>query len=241
MSASSPGRGETSTESGIFPQTADVLLIAGPTGSGKTEVAMELGDALQAPVVVADRIQCYVDLPSTSARFTDGANRFHLSDRIVPDGDYPPLEAAQSLLNYVQTLTRHHQRVVIEGGSISVLSRFARHRDQFTFRFAARVLELRGESTYLDRLRDRALRMLGDGMLDEFAAAWQHTSQRRFVASINGFEALVQWCEQTETDPRDLAGITLDEPVAIELAQRIAQVHAEHGHEQYAAFTDLFG
>ncbi|WP_433521301.1 isopentenyl transferase family protein [Nocardia pseudovaccinii] len=75
-------------ESGIFPETADVLLIAGPTGSGKTEVAMELADAMQAPVVVADRIQCYVDLSSTSTRFADAANRFHLSDRVVPDGDY---------------------------------------------------------------------------------------------------------------------------------------------------------
>ncbi|WP_040691549.1 isopentenyl transferase family protein [Nocardia vinacea] len=225
----------------MFPESAEVLLIAGPTGSGKTEAAMELADAMQAPVVVADRIQCYVDLPSTSARFTGAANRFHLSHRVVPDGDYPANEAAQSLLNHVQTLTRYHQRVVIEGGSISVLRRFALHRDQFAFRFATRVLALRDESTYVDRLRDRALRMLGNGMLEEFAAAWQHTRQRRFVASINGFEALVQWCEQTETDPRDLAAITPDEPVGIELAQRIAQVHAEHGHEQYAVFTDLFG
>ncbi|WP_433521300.1 isopentenyl transferase family protein [Nocardia pseudovaccinii] len=141
----------------------------------------------------------------------------------------------------MQTLTRHHQRIVIEGGSISVLRSFARHRDQFAFRFAARVLDLRDESTYLDRLRDRALRMLGNGMLEEFAAAWQHTGHRRFVASINGFEALVQWCEQTETDPRDLVGITPDEPMAVELAERIAQVHAEHGHEQYAVFAHLFG
>ncbi|WP_067904949.1 isopentenyl transferase family protein [Nocardia vaccinii] len=218
-----------------------MLLIAGPTGSGKTEVAMELADEMQAPVVVADRIQCYVDLPSTSARFTGAANRFHLSDRVVPDGDYPALEAALSLLNRVEILTGHHQRVVIEGGSISVLSQFARRRDEFEFRFTARVLELRDESTYLDRLRERALRMLGNGMLEEFAAAWQHTRQRRFVASINGFEALVQWCEQTQTDPRDLAGITAGEPTGLELAERIAQAHAEHGREQYAAFTDLFG
>ncbi|NKY24959.1 isopentenyl transferase family protein [Nocardia gamkensis] len=225
----------------MYPKAADVLLIAGPTGSGKTEVAMELADARQAPVVVADRIQCYVDLPSTSARFTGAANRFHLSDRVVPDGDYPAAEAAQSLSAYVHRLVRHHQHVVVEGGSISVLRHFAQYRGRSDFRLSACVLGLRDASTYLDRLRDRAWRMLGDGMLDEFAAAWRHTGQRRFVASINGFEALVQWCRETSTDPRDLAGITPDEPAAAELAERIAQVHAEHGREQYAAFTRLFG
>lgn len=216
-----------------------VHLVVGPTGAGKTDVATEIADEHNAPIVVADRIQCYLDLPVTSARLDGGPHRHHLAERTVPDGDYPVHEAAHALLLKVESLSRVHDHVVVEGGSISLLRRFADCRGRFPFRLTATVLPLTDERAHLDRLRTRAARMIADGMLDEIAKAWQHHGQRSFVASVNGPEAVLAWCTETGLDPEDLPGIHEDE--VAEIAERVAVVHHEHSLEQHEVFTRLFG
>lgn len=217
---------------------AQVHLVVGPTGAGKTEAATDLAARLDAPVVVADRIQCYVDLPVTSAR-DERPDRHHLAVRTVPDGDYPLHEATSALVHRVETMARTHDHVVVEGGSISLLRRFADCRGRFPFRLDARVLPIGNGPAHLARLHARAERMVRDGMLDEIAKAWQHHAQRPFVASVNGPEAVLRWCEETGTHPEDLPGV--DEAAIAELTERIAVVHHEHSIEQHEVFTHLFG
>lgn len=215
-----------------------VHLVVGPTGAGKTDVAMKIANEHHAPIVVADRIQCYLDLPVTSAR-QDGPGRHHLAARTVPDGDYPVHEAAYALLRKVEALTRTHEHVVVEGGSISLLRRFADCRGRFPFQLTATVLPLADERAHLDRLRARAARMIADGMLDEIAKAWQHREQRAFIASVNGPEAVLQWCAGAGVDPEDLPGI--DDAGVAELTELVAVVHQEHSLEQHDVFARLFG
>jgi hypothetical protein len=129
--------------------------------------------------------------------------------------------------------------VVVEGGSISLLRRFADCRGRFPFRLTANVLPLTDERAHLDRLRTRAARMIADGMLDEIAKAWQHQEQRSFAASVNGPEAVLRWCAETRIAPEDLPGI--DDAGIAELDELIAVVHHEHSLEQHDVFTRLFG
>lgn len=216
-----------------------VHLVVGPTGAGKTDVAMNIADVHHAPIVVADRIQCYLDLPVTSARLDGVPHRHHLADRTVQDGDYPTREAAYALVRKVEALSRTHEHVVVEGGSISLLHRFADCRGRFPFRLTATVLPLKDERVHLDRLRTRAARMIADGMLDEITKAWQHREQRAFVSSVNGPEAVLQWCTRSHIDPESLPGIGYGE--IAELTELIALVHHEHSLEQRDVFTRLFG
>jgi tRNA A37 N6-isopentenylltransferase MiaA len=215
-----------------------VHLVVGPTGAGKSDVALEIAAERDAPIVVADRIQCYLDLPVTSARL-DGPRRHHLAELTVPDGDYPVHEAAHALLMKVEELSRAHEHVVVEGGSISLLRRFADCRGRFPFRLTATVLPLAGERAHLERLRTRAARMIADGMLDEIAKAWQHREQRAFVASVNGPEAVLRWCAENRVEPEDLPGV--DDAGIAELTELVAVVHHEHSLDQHEVFTRLFG
>ncbi|WP_394617191.1 isopentenyl transferase family protein [Lentzea sp. JNUCC 0626] len=215
-----------------------VHLVAGPTGAGKSEVAMNLADEHGAPVVVADRIQCYLDLPVTSARL-DAEGRHHIAERTVTDGDYPTHEAAAALLRAVELLIRNNEHVIVEGGSLSLLRRFAACRGRFPFQLDTRVLEPLDWSAHLTRLRARSEQMLRNGMLDEIAKAWQHQAQHAFVASINGPEAVLAWCGETSTRPEDLPHA--EEAEVAELAKRVALVHFEHSYEQRDVFSQLFG
>ncbi|MGZ6011261.1 MAG: tRNA (adenosine(37)-N6)-dimethylallyltransferase, partial [Caulobacteraceae bacterium] len=52
------------------PDTAPVLLIAGPTASGKSALALRLAERLNGEIVNADALQLYADLRVLSARPT---------------------------------------------------------------------------------------------------------------------------------------------------------------------------
>src|SRR6185369_6623889 len=90
-----------------------VHAILGPTGVGKTALATRLARETNAPTVVADRIQCYRDLATTSARSDGGTSdeivRLYLDDRVVADGDYPAEEAVQSLVHKLERLTMKYR------------------------------------------------------------------------------------------------------------------------------------
>ncbi|MGO4753218.1 isopentenyl transferase family protein, partial [Streptomyces sp. 2MCAF27] len=93
-------------------------VIAGPTGVGKSAAATALARITGAPIVVADRIQCFTDLATTSARAgeeTVEVERSWLGDRTVADGDYPSEEAADALVRRLAELGERHRFVIVEG------------------------------------------------------------------------------------------------------------------------------
>jgi len=226
-----------------------VHAIVGPTGVGKTALATRLARETNAPTVVADRIQCFTDLSTTSARSdcdsSESIIRLYLADRVVADGDYPAEEAAQELVRKLERLTMEYPYVVVEGGSISVLRRLAARRGQLSFNLSAQVLHIPDDVEYRLRLFTRARGMLspntgGPSMLDELAMAWKNESQREFVASINGFEAALEWCCHNRVDPATLSGNDMDPVLLDEIAWMVADAHAVHGREQDETFSAIF-
>ncbi|WP_207922781.1 isopentenyl transferase family protein [Micromonospora sp. KC606] len=238
-----------------MPQTDGIPqahAIIGPTGVGKSAVAVALAREFTAPIVVADRIQCYLDLPITSARDDVGAGeglqaltRLHLSQRSVADGDYPPEQAMRDLRMRLDELAEQHPFIVIEGGSISLLRLLAGCGEELGYRLTAHTVHIVDRRQYRSRLRDRAYQMLradapATGMLGELAAAWRHTEQRAFVASINGFEAVLEWCDDRGVDPLTLSTRSFTHAELDEIADLIAHWHVEHGYEQEQVFSRLF-
>ncbi|MFJ9373424.1 isopentenyl transferase family protein [Streptomyces sp. NPDC101455] len=225
-----------------------VHVIAGPTGVGKSSSASELALQTGAPVVVADRIQCFTDLTTTSARAgadVPGVRRIWLGDRTVADGDYPAEQAAETLVEKVQGLARTAPTIIVEGGSISILRLLTERIPQLPWTVVAHLLTRppdRGD--YLTRLTERAHRMLcptppQQGLLDELAALWRDPAQQRFVASVNGMEAALEWCAEFSIPPTYASTKGISRSALDRLAHMIAERHAEHGADQEREFLGI--
>ncbi|WP_128436540.1 isopentenyl transferase family protein [Streptomyces cyaneus] len=225
-----------------------VHLIAGPTGVGKSAAATELARVTGAPIVVADRLQCFTDLATTSARAgadVPGVRRHWLGDRTFADGDLSATRAADALVELVERLAARHRLVIIEGGSISLLRVLCARRPQLAWRLTVRLLELPEYDVYLANLTRRAREMLtpsacGPGLLQELAALWHDPRQRRLAASVNGFEAVLECCAKYSLDAATIDRQEIPERILHRIAGLIAERHAEHGILQHRVFAEIF-
>ncbi|MFM9450659.1 isopentenyl transferase family protein [Streptomyces europaeiscabiei] len=225
-----------------------VHLIAGPTGVGKSAAATDLARVTGAPVVVADRLQCFTDLATTSARAgaaVPGVHRHWLGDRTVADGDLSAAQATDTLVNIVEDLGRRHGFVIVEGGSISLLRELSARRADLDWRLTVRLLPVPERAEYITALTRRARVMLAPpapdrGLLDELAALWQDPHHRWFAASVNGFEAVLECCAKYSLNVKTLHKRNLPEHILARMADLIAERHAEHGFLQHRVFTEIF-
>ncbi|MEE1804732.1 isopentenyl transferase family protein [Streptomyces sp. NPDC101062] len=241
----------SSAVSGAVTHTENTRLIhvvAGPTGVGKSAAATGLARITGAPIVVADRIQCFTDLATTSARAGDevtDVQRFWLGDRTVAEGDYTAAEAVERLVSTLLTLGDDHPFMIVEGGSISVLWDFAERLPELPFRTTVRLFHIADRRRHVENLTRRARTMLvPDGpeksTLEELATAWKNPDQRSFLASVNGFEAILEWCATHSVAVESLSPASLSDEQVETLAGMIAVRHAEHGFLQDRIFSRIF-
>lgn len=225
-----------------------VRIVVGPTGVGKSAAATRLARRTGAPVVVADRLQCFTDLFTTSARAgadAPGVSRYWLGDRTFADGDLSAVEATDSLVELVNRLGEGHASVIVEGGSVSLLRELSARRRELPWRATVGILPVPDRAVYVDVLTRRAFTMLAPAapdrsLLEELAALWRDPGQRWLAASVNGFEAVLECCAKYGIDVDTIADGKLSENVLSRMAALIAQRHAEHGFLQHRVFGEIF-
>ncbi|WP_243744881.1 isopentenyl transferase family protein [Streptomyces hainanensis] len=228
--------------------TQVIHIIAGPTGIGKSAAATELARATGAPIVVADRIQCFPELATTSARAGGEAadvERIWLAERAVADGDFAVADALEALIGTLRGLRERHPFVIVEGGSISLLWDFAELLPELGFRATVRLMHIADRREYVAGLTRRARGMLvpegaATSAIEELAIAWKSVEQRSFVASINGFKGILEWCATHSFAVESLASAALTEEQVGELSRMVALRHAEHGVLQDRIFSMVF-
>jgi tRNA A37 N6-isopentenylltransferase MiaA len=205
-----------------------VHAVLGATGTGKTRLATNVARSLDVPVVVADRLQCFTDIPIVSSRPAFDPRRRYLDRRTIPAGDLPPGPAYELLLTRLRRLGDRHRTVVLEGGSISLLTRLYGDLGRLGFDLHADVLPI--GSDYAARTRARVDKALRRGLLAEFDRAWAHAGQRDFVASIAGFDVLARWCRRRGVPPGELAGVP--GPARTEIADELVRQALRYADRQ---------
>ncbi|MGB7358925.1 MAG: isopentenyl transferase family protein [Mycobacterium sp.] len=225
-----------------------LLIIVGPTGSGKTGAATEYSRLTDAPVVVLDRFQCYPELAVTSGRPSEDAvgstTRIYLADRRLADGEFCTVDAYTALLDILDQLAGHEPFVIIEGGSLSLYNLLSPTLESLPYGTTVTARNVDVESLeYRAAVRARVASMLGyDGdpaltMLDELREAWRLHEQRGFLHSICGLDAVLSWCDDAGIPVEELSSQSLSPAQRDTVLDRVCAAHYQYAGIQVQTFA----
>jgi tRNA dimethylallyltransferase len=96
------------------------VVLFGPTALGKTAIAVELAERLEAEIVTADSMQVYAGLPILTNQPTAeqaARVRHHLTGFLQPREDFSAAAYARLAHDAIDGLLARGRRVVLEGGS----------------------------------------------------------------------------------------------------------------------------
>ena len=98
----------------------DILVIAGPTASGKTSVGIELAQRIDGEIISADARQIYRFMDIGTAKPTaeeQAAARHHLIDFVNPDEDYSAGQFAEDASAVIGDILRRGKMPIVVGGA----------------------------------------------------------------------------------------------------------------------------
>ncbi|MCY3008172.1 MAG: tRNA (adenosine(37)-N6)-dimethylallyltransferase MiaA [Planctomycetota bacterium] len=104
----------------IVPPLDNVLYLTGPTGSGKTQVAVELAESLQAEIVSVDSMAVYKGMDIGTAKPSIEARKkipHHLIDIVDPTHDYSVSEFLKESHSKVGEIQGRGKNVLLVGGT----------------------------------------------------------------------------------------------------------------------------
>lgn len=95
---------------------AEVIVITGPTGSGKSHLAYRVASALNIPIILADTRCMYEDLNQGVSKPVEYMDKikYYLHSFLKPYETFDAYRFYKAVLEVVKT----HGRVIVEGGSI---------------------------------------------------------------------------------------------------------------------------
>ena len=97
-----------------------VIIIVGPTASGKTELAVRLAERVNGEVISADSMQVYKYMDIGTAK--PGASemsgiRHHLIDEVPPDAEFSVARFRELALKYISDILGRGRQPVVAGGT----------------------------------------------------------------------------------------------------------------------------
>ena len=97
-----------------------LIVIVGPTGSGKTEIALKLADFYHAPIINADAFQIYQDMNVGTAKVAIDSEAFKkhfLLDIVKPNQTYSVKQYQEDFRKVYLDLKKQYENIVICGGT----------------------------------------------------------------------------------------------------------------------------
>lgn len=97
-----------------------VVILAGPTASGKTELAVELASEFDAEIVGADSRQIYREMPIGTAAPSPAQRasaRHHLVEFLDPHRRYSAAQYAHDAMAAIDDIYRRGKRAIVVGGT----------------------------------------------------------------------------------------------------------------------------
>jgi tRNA dimethylallyltransferase len=97
-----------------------VIIIAGPTASGKTGLSIELAKLINGSIISADSMQIYRYMDIGTAKPDENERsgiRHYLIDEVDPDESFSVARYRELALRYIEDIIREGRRPIIAGGT----------------------------------------------------------------------------------------------------------------------------
>ena len=97
-----------------------LIVIVGPTGSGKTSLAIQLADFYNAPIINADAFQIYQDMNVGTAKIAKSDKFYqshHLLDIVKPNQTYSVKQYQEDFRKTYEELKKQYQNIIVCGGT----------------------------------------------------------------------------------------------------------------------------
>ena len=97
-----------------------LYVILGPTGSGKTDIALKLADFYHAPIINADAFQIYQDMDIGTAKIeknSEDYKKHYLLDIVKPDQSYSVKQYQEDFRKVYLELKKKYQSIIVCGGT----------------------------------------------------------------------------------------------------------------------------
>lgn len=97
-----------------------IILIAGPTCSGKSELAIRVAQNINAEIINGDAFQVYQELDIGTAKPTKKEREIvphHLFDFVSPNKEYNVKDYQSDARNVIKKLQSEHKNIIIVGGT----------------------------------------------------------------------------------------------------------------------------
>ena len=96
------------------------LVIAGPTGVGKTDLSLKLAEKLKTEIISADSMQIYKDMDIGTAKIkpeeTNGVKHY-IIDIVFPDEDYSVGNFERDVNKILSEKEKNSENIIIAGGT----------------------------------------------------------------------------------------------------------------------------
>ena len=97
-----------------------LIVVVGPTGSGKTSAALKLAGFYQAPIINADAFQIYQEMDIGTAKIdrkSGGYKKHYLLDIVKPDQTYSVKQYQEDFRKVYSKLKKKYQTIIVCGGT----------------------------------------------------------------------------------------------------------------------------
>ncbi|KAI3787737.1 hypothetical protein L2E82_00111 [Cichorium intybus] len=154
------------------PQKEKVVVVMGPTGTGKSRLAVDLAGRYPAEIINSDKMQVYEGLDIVTNKITDeecDGVPHHLIGIVDPDADFTSSDFVSTSSVAMKSIVGRNKLPIIAGGSNSFIEALVDDRNyEFQSRYDVCFLWVDVAMPVLQQIvSDRVNRMVAAGMVDE--------------------------------------------------------------------------